>query len=57
MSSGNARQTLGFIDAIEGLTNKRCERVDPPFGGALDEFLLGELNGHHDFAFCDFEGD
>ena len=30
---------------IEGLANKRWERVDSPFGGASDELLFGELNG------------
>lgn len=30
---------------IEGLTNKRWQRVDSPFGEASDEFLFGELNG------------
>ena len=30
---------------IEGLTNKRWERVTSPFGEASDELLFGELNG------------
>jgi 5'-methylthioadenosine phosphorylase len=30
---------------IEGLTNKRWERVSSPFGEASDELLFGELNG------------
>jgi 5'-methylthioadenosine phosphorylase len=30
---------------IEGLTNKRWERVNSPFGEASDELLFGELNG------------
>ena len=30
---------------IDGLTNKRWERVNSPFGNASDELLFGELNG------------
>jgi 5'-methylthioadenosine phosphorylase len=30
---------------IEGLANKRWERVNSPFGDASDELLFGELNG------------
>jgi len=30
---------------IEGLENKRWERVESPFGSASDELLFGELNG------------
>lgn len=30
---------------IEGLTNKRWERVESSFGAASDELLFGELNG------------
>lgn len=30
---------------IEGLGNKRWERVESPFGAASDELLFGELNG------------
>ena len=30
---------------IEGLTDKRWERIASPFGEASDELLLGELNG------------
>jgi 5'-methylthioadenosine phosphorylase len=30
---------------IEGLTNKRWEKVESPFGAPSDELLFGELNG------------
>ena len=30
---------------IEGLTNKRWQRVDSPFGEASDELLFGDLDG------------
>jgi 5'-methylthioadenosine phosphorylase len=30
---------------IEGLANKRWQRVESPFGAASDELLFGELNG------------
>ena len=50
MSSGNPCQVIGVIGGsgvydIEGLTNKRWERVSSPFGEASDELLFGELNG------------
>ena len=43
-------QVLGVIGGsgvydIEGLTNKRWEKVDSPFGAPSDEFLMGELQG------------
>ncbi len=42
--------TIGIIGGsgvydIEGLTNKRWERVTSPFGEASDELLFGALNG------------
>jgi 5'-methylthioadenosine phosphorylase len=50
MTDGNMRAVLGIIGGsgvydIEGLTNKRWERVHSPFGEASDELLFGELNG------------
>mgnify|MGYP001561271394 CR=1 FL=1 len=50
MIDGNQRVVLGIIGGsgvydIEGLTNKRWERVQSPFGEASDELLFGELNG------------
>ena len=50
MGSDNRPTVLGVIGGsgvydIEGLTNKRWERVNSPFGEASDELLLGELNG------------
>ncbi|OGA03683.1 MAG: methylthioadenosine phosphorylase [Betaproteobacteria bacterium RIFCSPLOWO2_02_FULL_62_17] len=50
MTGGNREAALGIIGGsgvydIEGLTNKRWERVNSPFGEASDQLLLGELNG------------
>ena len=50
MGSDNQSAVLGIIGGsgvydIEGLTNKRWERVNSPFGEASDELLFGELNG------------
>ena len=50
MGSDNQSEVLGIIGGsgvydIEGLTNKRWERVNSPFGEASDELLFGELNG------------
>lgn len=50
MGSDNRPAVLGIIGGsgvydIEGLTNKRWERVSSPFGEASDELLFGELNG------------
>jgi 5'-methylthioadenosine phosphorylase len=50
MGSDNRPAVLGIIGGsgvydIEGLTNKRWERVNSPFGDASDELLFGELNG------------
>ena len=50
MGSDNRPTVLGIIGGsgvydIEGLANKRWERVNSPFGEASDELLLGELNG------------
>jgi len=50
MTGGNRHAVLGIIGGsgvydIEGLTNKRWERVNSPFGAASDDLLFGELNG------------
>jgi len=50
MTGGNRQAVLGIIGGsgvydIEGLTDKRWERVNSPFGEASDELLFGELNG------------
>jgi 5'-methylthioadenosine phosphorylase len=50
MAGHNAPQVLGIIGGsgvydIEGLTSKRWERINSPFGEASDELLFGELNG------------
>lgn len=50
MGSDKQPAVLGIIGGsgvydIEGLTNKRWERVNSPFGEASDELLFGELNG------------
>lgn len=50
MGSEKQPAVLGIIGGsgvydIEGLTNKRWERVSSPFGEASDELLFGELNG------------
>lgn len=50
MSSDFQTPVLGVIggsgvDAIEGLTNQRWERVHSPFGEPSDELLFGELDG------------
>ncbi len=50
MAGDSRDQVIGIIGGsgvydIEGLTNKRWERIDSPFGAPSDELLLGELNG------------
>ncbi|MFH1814749.1 MAG: S-methyl-5'-thioadenosine phosphorylase [Pseudomonadota bacterium] len=50
MGSDNRPAVLGIIGGsgvydIEGLTNKRWERVNSSFGEPSDELLFGELNG------------
>lgn len=50
MSEKNSPLVFGVIGGsgvydIEGLTNKRWERISSPFGEASDELLFGELNG------------
>jgi len=50
MTDDSSAQVLGIIGGsgvydIEGLTNKRWQRVDSPFGAPSDELLFGELNG------------
>ena len=50
MTSGSRQGVLGIIGGsgvydIEGLTEKRWERIASPFGEASDELLLGRLNG------------
>jgi 5'-methylthioadenosine phosphorylase len=50
MTKGKHQPVLGIIGGsgvydIEGLTNKRWERVGSPFGEASDELLFGDLNG------------
>jgi 5'-methylthioadenosine phosphorylase len=50
MKSKSQPPVLGIIGGsglydIEGLDNKRWERVHSPFGEASDEFLFGELDG------------
>lgn len=50
MTHNNQTPVLGIIGGsgvydIEGLTNKRWERVHSPFGEASDELLFGELDG------------
>ena len=50
MSATKARPVLGIIGGsgvydIDGLTNKRWERVPSPFGEPSDELLRGELHG------------
>ena len=50
MSATNARPVLGIIGGsgvydIDGLKNKRWERVPSPFGEPSDELLRGELHG------------
>lgn len=50
MDKDNGSPVLGIIGGsgvydIEGLTNKRWERIVSPFGEASDELLFGELNG------------
>jgi 5'-methylthioadenosine phosphorylase len=49
MLDGNRQAVLGVIGGsgvydVEGLINKRWERVRSPFGEASDELLFGELN-------------
>lgn len=48
--SGKLTPVLGIVGGsgvydIEGLTNKRWQRVDSPFGAVSDELLFGELQG------------
>lgn len=50
MTNQQKKSVIGIIGGsgvydIEGLTNKRWERVSSPFGDASDELLFGELNG------------
>jgi 5'-methylthioadenosine phosphorylase len=50
MSKNNNSSVLGIIGGsgvydIEGLANKRWERIQSPFGEASDALLFGELNG------------
>ena len=50
MTGGNPQSAIGIIGGsgvydIEGLANKRWQRVHSPFGEASDELLFGELNG------------
>ena len=50
MTVGDQQVVVGIIGGsgvydIEGLANKRWERVASPFGEASDELLFGELNG------------
>ena len=50
MAGNSGTPVLGIIGGsgvydIEGLSNKRWERIDSPFGAPSDELLCGELNG------------
>ena len=50
MSGSTVTPVFGIIGGsgvydIEGLANKRWQRVDSPFGEASDELLFGELDG------------
>ena len=50
MTNSKRAPVLGIVGGsgvydIEGLSNKRWQRVASPFGEASDELLLGELNG------------
>jgi len=50
MSLANQQHVLGIIGGsgvydIDGLVNKRWQKVDSPFGEPSDEFLMGELAG------------
>ena len=50
MGTSMGKASIGIIGGsgvydIEGLTNKRWERIESPFGVASDELLFGELNG------------
>jgi len=50
MNNKNQSSVIGIIGGsgvydIEGLANKRWQRVESPFGAASDELLFGELNG------------
>ena len=50
MNLENKRQVLGIIGGsgvydIDGLVNKRWQKVNSPFGAPSDEFLMGELAG------------
>jgi 5'-methylthioadenosine phosphorylase len=51
MNKKNRSPVLGVIGGsgvydIQGLTNKRWERIFSPFGETSDELLFGELNSH-----------
>ena len=50
MSVAKQKPVFGIIGGsgvydIDGLTNKRWEKVESPFGAASDDLLFGELNG------------
>lgn len=50
MSNNSQQSVLGVIGGsgvydIEGLTNKRWQRIQSPFGAPSDELLFGELDG------------
>lgn len=50
MNNNNQQSVLGIIGGsgvydIEGLINKRWERIQSPFGEPSDELLFGELDG------------
>ncbi len=50
MAGDSGAQVIGIIGGsgvydIEGLSNKRWQRIDSPFGAPSDELLCGELNG------------
>lgn len=50
MSSGDKQTVVGIIGGsgvydIDGLTNKRWQKIDSPFGAPSDELLFGELCG------------
>ena len=50
MAGNGSAPVLGIIGGsgvydIEGLTNKRWERIDSPFGAPSDELLCGDLHG------------
>lgn len=48
---GNKQHRIGIIGGsgvydIDGLVNKRWQRIESPFGDPSDELLFGELGGH-----------